>query len=241
VTSVAQPPVTGTRDAAEHLAAAAFDLARRFAAGATLWCASPGWPSHAHHLAVEFIHPVIVGKRALPAVAVDGDDPAGVLRLLTRPGDGLVVVADEGDPRAADLLLRAEAWGLGTFVLGGHGRTPGCRADHVILPESTDPVRAVRDGGVVVLYHLLWELTHVVLEHPGLVEPAAARADDHCVTCSDEGKVGEIRTVEGWRAEASVAGVVEQVDVRLLGQVTAGDLVLVHAGVALAPLGGVRS
>ncbi len=42
VTAVAGGPGTaGTRDAAEDLAAAAFDLARRFAAGATLWCVAP--------------------------------------------------------------------------------------------------------------------------------------------------------------------------------------------------------
>jgi hypothetical protein len=54
---------------ADRLASAAFELAKRFARGATLWCAAPEWPWHAQHVAVEFVHPVIVGKRALPAVA----------------------------------------------------------------------------------------------------------------------------------------------------------------------------
>ncbi len=61
--------------AAEDLAAAARALARRFAAGATMWCVAPEWPSHARHVAVEFVHPVIVGKRALPAVSIDAGDP----------------------------------------------------------------------------------------------------------------------------------------------------------------------
>ena len=62
-----------TTDAtAEGLAVAALDLARRFHAGATLWCLSPRWPSHARHLSVEFVHPVIVGTRALPARSVEG-------------------------------------------------------------------------------------------------------------------------------------------------------------------------
>ena len=55
---------------ADDLARASLALARRFSAGATMWCASPNWPFHAHHVAVEFVHPVIVGKRALPAVTV---------------------------------------------------------------------------------------------------------------------------------------------------------------------------
>ena len=44
-------------------------------AGATMWCVAPVWPEHARHVAVEFVHPVIMGKRALPAVAVDDPDP----------------------------------------------------------------------------------------------------------------------------------------------------------------------
>nr|MDQ3293690.1 hydrogenase assembly protein HupF [Actinomycetota bacterium] len=52
---------------APALATAALSLARRFAAGGTLWCWSPGSPEHARHVAVEFVHPVIVGTRALPA------------------------------------------------------------------------------------------------------------------------------------------------------------------------------
>ena len=64
----------------ERLARAAFDLARRFASGATMWCVAPEWPEHARHVAVEFVHPVIVGKRALPAVAIEGRDPVAALR-----------------------------------------------------------------------------------------------------------------------------------------------------------------
>ena len=48
----------------------------------------------------------------------------------------------------------------------------------------------------MLLYHLLWELTHVVLEHPGLLVPENACADDVCITCSDEGRVGEVRAVQ---------------------------------------------
>ena len=52
------------------LAAAALAVARRFHDGATLWVISPQWEPHAHHVAVEFVHPVIMGKRALPSVAL---------------------------------------------------------------------------------------------------------------------------------------------------------------------------
>jgi len=60
-------------DLSADLAAAALDMARRFHDGATLWVISPQWEPHAHHVAVEFVHPVIMGKRALPSVAVSGN------------------------------------------------------------------------------------------------------------------------------------------------------------------------
>ena len=64
----------------DDLARAALALARRFAAGATLWCAAPTWPEHARHVAVEFVHPVIIGTRALPAVSVVDPDLVPALR-----------------------------------------------------------------------------------------------------------------------------------------------------------------
>ena len=63
-------------DPSEDLAAAALSLARYFATGATMWCVSVPWPAHGRHVAVEFVHPVIVGKRALPAVHVEAGDAA---------------------------------------------------------------------------------------------------------------------------------------------------------------------
>ena len=81
-------------EAGVDLAGAALALARRFAAGATMWCLAPEWPEHARHVAVEFVHPVIMGKRALPAVAVDDDDPVrGAPRRSRGPGDILCAVA----------------------------------------------------------------------------------------------------------------------------------------------------
>ena len=72
-------------DLAADLAATSFSLAKRFAAGATMWCIAPGWEPHALHIAVEFIHPVIVGKRALPAVAITGPDVVDVVRVSGGP------------------------------------------------------------------------------------------------------------------------------------------------------------
>jgi hydrogenase maturation factor len=231
---VTVPAVSGLAD---DLAAAALVLARRFAGGATLWCTSPRWPAHGRHVAVEFVHPVIVGKRALPAVSVDCDDVVGATRLLARPGDVVLAVGPADDEVVGSLLRRSQAWGLTSLWLGAGERPPAGTADHVIWIDDADVDVAARGGDVVMLYHLLWELTHVVFEHPGLLEDSPACTDDVCITCSDEGRVAEVAAVhEAGSAVVLAAGLLETVDVSLIDPVRPGDLVLVHAGVALTVL-----
>ncbi|MGD0808634.1 MAG: HypC/HybG/HupF family hydrogenase formation chaperone [Acidimicrobiales bacterium] len=237
-------PDMGTTDdvgVAECLAAAALSLARRFAAGATMWCAAPQWRSHGRHVAVEFVHPVIVGKRALPAVDLEGHDVAAVLRLLSSPGDVLLVVSSADDVAALDLLRRAEAWGLTRIWLGAGPRPAASAAEHVVWWGSLSASFAAQSGDIVLLYHLLWELSHVVFEHPGLLAAATEAetgcTDDVCITCSDEGRVAEVRAVhDDGRAEVLVAGRIETVDATLV-DAGPGDLLLVHAGVAITLLG----
>jgi hypothetical protein len=226
---------------AEDLAPAALALARRFAAGASLWCVAPQWPAHARHVAVEFVHPVIVGKRALPAISIDGPAAAESVRLLSRPGDLLLCVSTAEEPLVGDLVARSDAWGLTSLWLGAGprpGRSGGnARADHVVWLEGADPAVAARSGDLVMLYHLLWELTHVVFEHPGLLTAEAECTQEVCVTCSDEGRVAEVSAVlTDGRVEVLAGGQAEQVDGRLVDGLRPGDLVLVHAGVAVTSL-----
>jgi hypothetical protein len=126
----------------------------------------------------------------------------------------------------------------------GTGRRPatgggGPRADHVAWLEGTAPALAARSGELVLLYHLLWELTHVVFEHPGLLNGGTECTEEACTTCSDEGRVAEVRSVlaEG-RIAVLAGGHAEEVDGRLVDGLRPGDLVLVHAGVALTSLTG---
>ncbi len=224
----------------EDLARAALTLARRFAHGATMWCVAPTWPSHGRHVAVEFVHPVIVGKRALPAISVDGAEAEESLRLLARPGDILLVASTADDVGALDLLSRSEAWGLTRVWIGAGPRPTTSRADHVLWTGEADPALAARSGDLVLLYHLLWELTHVVFEHPGLLNEDEC-TDEVCITCSDEGRVAEVRAIlSDGRAEVMMGGRPETVDASLVDPVVPGDLLLVHAGVALTALGATR-
>lgn len=216
---------TAQRDAlAEALAAAALPLARRFAAGATLWCASRSTPHHARHIAVEFVHPVVVGARSFPAAVVGLDDIDG-LRAQLRPGDVLLVVGDPDDAHVAAALRRCGAWGVRSVLLAEACRSPSGIADHVV---------AVDDTTTLLSYHLLWELTQVVFEHPGLLDEPDPCIDDVCITCSDEATVAEVASLsEDGVADALDGGRRVRVDVSLLPDVGPGDLVLVHAGLAL--------
>lgn len=226
---------------AEDLAAAALGMARRFKAGATMWCAAPAWPPHARHIAVEFVHPVIVGKRALPAFALTEPDVVTQARVAVRSGDILIAVAPACDAAIADLLRRGQAWGAcGIWI--GSGQRPGAgAADHVLWIDDPDPL-APLTGRFVLMYHLLWELTHVCFEHPGLLAGQDCSGDAR-ITCSDEGRLAEvIAPPDGPSGQALVrtAAGEEAIDVSLVAPVRPGDLVLVHAGAALTRAGGRR-
>lgn len=222
-------------DLSHDLAAASLALARRFHAGATLWVVSPQWEPHAHHVAVEFVHPVIMGKRALPSVALVDADPVAQARVASRPGDVVLAVASADDPQVRDLMRRAPAWGVDTLWIGFGPRPEPGSADHVLWVASDDPM-VPATGRFVLMYHLLWELTHVCFEHPGLLTAPADCTDEVCVTCSDEGRLGEVVVVDpaGTTVLVRTATGEEPVDVSLVGELAAGDLVLVHAGSAIA-------
>jgi D-sedoheptulose 7-phosphate isomerase len=122
-------------------------LAERFLAGGRLLAvgATAQDRSDAHHVAVEFVHPVIVGKRALPALALDGAD----LALLAEPGDAIIAFGADADGPPGCLTI---------------GFAPGA-GEWVFEPPSADPL--VRQELVETLYHVLWETVHVFLEHRG--------------------------------------------------------------------------
>jgi D-sedoheptulose 7-phosphate isomerase len=153
---------------------------------------SPQWEPHAHHVAVEFVHPVIMGKRALPSVALVEPDPVAQARVASQPGDLLIAVASADEPAVVEVMRRAPAWGVHTLWIGSGPRPPAGAANHILWIDSDDPM-VPATGTFVLMYHLLWELTHVCFEHPGLLKsPTDECTDEVCVTCSDEGRLGEV-------------------------------------------------
>jgi hydrogenase maturation factor len=214
-------------DLAADLAVTALAVARRIATGATLWCVCPTAPAHAGHLAVEFLHPVVMGKRAVPAVAVDGRDALATLRSA-RPGDILVMLGPSDDRELGTLSRRTAPWGLeSAWLVTDDG--PGCQADHVLrVTVESDPT-----VDLVLAYHLLWELTHVVFEHPGLLRSDGPEPVARCITCADEAQLAEVQSVDGGHATVRMRGTTAELPIDLVDDVRHGDLLLVHAGVAI--------
>jgi D-sedoheptulose 7-phosphate isomerase len=132
---------------AGRIAELSLRLAERFAAGGRLLAvgASAQDRSDAHHVAVEFVHPVIVGKRALPALALRPEQ----LGLLAEPGDALIAFGTEARAPHGCLTIGFEAGA----------------AQWTYDPPSDDPF--VRQELVETLYHVLWETVHVFLDHLG--------------------------------------------------------------------------
>ncbi len=242
VTSPVPHADIGLEGLSEDLARASLAMARRFHVGGTMWCVSPAWSFHAHHVAVEFVHPVIVGKRALAALTVPpGADVVATLRASVRPGDMVVALARADDAEVADAMRRGPAWGVETLWIGHGPRPRAGAADHVVWLDTEAALDASEQ--FVRVYHLLWELTHVCFEHPGLLKPSREICDEEasaagsgstvCITCSDEGRLAEVVSVHGDEALVRTADGTERIDVMLIDPPDSGDLVLVHAGSAI--------
>jgi hypothetical protein len=74
-------------------------------------------------------------------------------------------------------MRRSDAWGLDQAVARRRAAPAPRLAEHVVWVEGRR-LGARPDGRLVLLYHLLWELTHVVFEHPGLLEPEPPCAEE---------------------------------------------------------------
>jgi D-sedoheptulose 7-phosphate isomerase len=157
---------------ADRLARVCHAMAERFARGGRLIACgrSPAARSDARHVAVEFVHPVIVGKRALPALALapEGGALGEQMTLLARRDDIVLGfgVGEADDAQTLDALRVARDRGCLTLAFASAG------AEWEFEPPSADP--AIRQELVETLYHVLWELVHVFFDHRGLLGDRAA-------------------------------------------------------------------
>ena len=142
---------------APRLAIACRAMAERFLKGGRLLAFGEGaLATDAQHVSVEFVHPVIVGKRALPAMD---------LSLVYGPWLDAICRADDmvmgfappgGDPGIRRALEKARRRGAMTFAL------PGEEGDYAV---QIDAPAFVHQELIEILYHTLWETVHVFFEH----------------------------------------------------------------------------
>jgi len=120
--------------------AAATELASAFDRGGRLLATGEGRAlADAKHVAVEFLHPVIVGKRALPAaVGVDKASADDILLGIAYGGSRLEA--------PVDIALSDRS-------------APDARHEITLPTENSSAKEAA-----LLSYHVLWELVHVFLE-----------------------------------------------------------------------------
>ena len=143
---------------AVRLAEACREMSERFLRGGRLLAFGRGpFATDAQHVSVEFVHPVIVGKRALPAL--DLSILFGPwLRTILRPEDIVMGFGPpEGDPAVWAALQEAHTHDAMTFAL------PGIEGSYAVQAATEDPF--MHQEMIEILYHTLWETVHVFFEH----------------------------------------------------------------------------
>jgi D-sedoheptulose 7-phosphate isomerase len=141
-----------------RLAEACRSMSERFLNGGRLLAFGRGpYATDAQHVSVEFVHPVIVGKRALPALD---------LSMLFRPWLEAILHPEdivmgfgppEGDAEIRSALNFAQVRKALTFAL------PGLQGSYAVEAFTRDPF--IHQEMIEILYHTLWESVHVFLEH----------------------------------------------------------------------------
>lgn len=175
--------------------AASLQIARAFHRGRKmLVCGNGGSATDAQHVAVEFMHPIIVGRKALPAICL-ANDMAMVTAVandvgfddvfsrqviaLGREGDVLLGISTSGNSenlsRAFATARRMKLVTIG-FAGGDGGSMTRMRDDGLLdfcLTVPTSSIHRIQETHVA-LYHIMWDMVHTFLQHKSLVEVGPA-------------------------------------------------------------------
>ncbi|WP_211256237.1 D-sedoheptulose-7-phosphate isomerase [Edaphobacter aggregans] len=143
---------------ARHLAQACHEMSERFLQGGRLLAFGRGpYATDAQHVSVEFVHPVIVGKRALPALDLSMAFEPWLHTILSPEDIVMGFGPPGGDPEVDAALAWVRSRNAMTFAL------PGPEGSYALKPVTQDPF--VHQEMIEILYHTLWETVHVFLEH----------------------------------------------------------------------------
>jgi D-sedoheptulose 7-phosphate isomerase len=143
---------------ARRLAEACREMSERFLQGGRLLAFGRGpYATDAQHVSVEFVHPVIVGKRALPALDLSMAFQPW-LDTIVQPEDMVMGFGPpEGDSEVFAALALAHSRKAMTFAL------PGPHGSYALEAVTKDPF--IHQEMVEIFYHTLWETVHVFFEH----------------------------------------------------------------------------
>jgi D-sedoheptulose 7-phosphate isomerase len=140
------------------LARACREMAARFLRGGRLLAFGRGpYATDAMHVSVEFIHPVLVGKRALPALDISMAYDAWIDAICAQNDMAIAFGPPQGDGAIAGALQAAKSRGAMTIAL------PGADADYAVAAPSDDV--HVHQELFELLGHTMYESVHVFLEH----------------------------------------------------------------------------
>jgi D-sedoheptulose 7-phosphate isomerase len=143
---------------AHRLALACWEMSERFLRGGRLLAFGRGpYATDAQHVAVEFVHPIIVGKRALPALDLSPQFRPWLDSILRADDIVMGFGPPLGDPQVEAALAMAHARGAMTFAL------PGGSGSYALQSPISNPF--LHQELIEILYHTLWETVHVFFEH----------------------------------------------------------------------------
>jgi D-sedoheptulose 7-phosphate isomerase len=178
----------------ETIIAASLQMAKAFHRGHKLLvCGNGGSATDAQHVAVEFMHPITVGRKALPAICLANDmammtavaNDVGFDDVFSRQiialgsaGDVLLGISTSGN---SENLLRAFATArrlkIGTIgFTGDDGGKMAASGDGLIdycLTVPTSSIHRIQESHVA-LYHIMWDLVHTFLQSKSLLEEEPA-------------------------------------------------------------------
>ena len=175
----------------QTILAASLATAKSFYRGRKLLvCGNGGSATDAQHVAVEFMHPITVGRKALPAICLTNDmammtavaNDVGFDDVFSRQiialgvdGDILLGISTSGNSRnLTHAFSTARRLGLVTigFAGGDGGEMCGLQAKGLLnycLTVPTSSIHRIQETHVA-LYHIMWDLVHTLLQDRGLME-----------------------------------------------------------------------
>lgn len=175
----------------DTILAASLAMAKAFHGGRKLLvCGNGGSATDAQHVAVEFMHPITVGRRALPAICLTNDmamvtavaNDVGFDDVFTRQ---IIALANERDVllgistsgNSENLVHAFEtARRMRLVTIGFAGDDGGKMVEmsargllDFCLTVPTSSIHRIQETHVA-LYHIMWDMVHTFLQSKSLLE-----------------------------------------------------------------------